>query len=77
VGRNCTQGVYFVWESDEHEGVARPNVEVIRIKQEPRLTMLVVACRHFKFNILMGNIFLLEIHSTGLESVAAGNLRMA
>jgi hypothetical protein len=25
--------------------------------------VLVVSCRHFKFNILMRNIFLLKIHS--------------
>lgn len=63
-------GIYFVWEGNEHEGVARPNVEVIRIKQEYRLTMLVTACRHFKFNIFVRNIFLLEIHSRCLQSAS-------
>jgi len=54
---------YFVWQCDEHEGMARPNVEVIRIKEEDRIAVVVVSCRHFKFNILMRNIFLLKIHS--------------
>ena len=61
---------HFVWESDEHKGVARPNVKVIRIKQEYRLAMLATACRHFKFNIFVRNIFLLEIHSSCLESAS-------
>lgn len=71
-GKNEMTGIYFVWERDEHEGVARPNVKVIRIKQEFRLTMLVTACRHFKFNIFMRNIFLLEINSGCLQSASLG-----
>ena len=63
-------GNYFVWEGDEHERVARPNVEVIRIKQGYRSTVLITACRHFKFNIFMRNIFLLVIHSKCLESAS-------
>lgn len=43
--------------------MARPYVEVIRIKEEDRIAVVVVSCRHFKFNILMRNIFLLKIHS--------------
>lgn len=60
--RSCVRD-YFVWQSNEHEGVARPYVEMIRIKEEGRIAVLVVSCRHFKFNILMRNIFLLKIHS--------------
>lgn len=48
-------------------------MEVIRIKQECRLTMLVTACRHFKFNIFMKNIFLLEIHSRWASSQRPSN----
>jgi len=55
---------YFVWQCNEHEGMARPYVEVIRIKEEGRTAVLVVSCRHFKFNILVRYIFLLKIHST-------------
>ena len=49
-------------------------MEVTRIKQEYRLTTLVTACRHFKFNIFVRNIFLLEIHSKCLESVPRPHL---
>ena len=72
-GKKRDDSFYFVWKRDEHKRVARPNVKVIRIKQEYRLAMLVTACRHFKFNIFMRNIFLLEIHSRGLESAYPAN----
>lgn len=43
--------------------MARPDVEMIRIKGEKGLAIFIHACRHFEFKVLMRDIFLLVIHS--------------
>lgn len=66
---------YFVWECYEHEGMARPDMEVVRIEQKRRFAIPVLACRHLQFDIFVPDIFLLIIHSkkTSVSGRVGGN----
>jgi hypothetical protein len=60
---------YFVWERNQHERMPRPYMQVIRIQKECRIAICVRACRQFEFKVLMGDIFLMVVHSVGAQGI--------
>lgn len=54
---------YSIRKGDQHERLAGPDVQVIRVQREDRLTISVATCRHFEFYVFISDVFLGIIHS--------------
>lgn len=59
---------YSVWKGDQHEGLTGPDVQMVRIQEEDRLTISISACRHFQFDIFIFDVFLEIIHSRKIKA---------
>lgn len=62
----------LVWKSDKHKRMARPDVEMVRIKEKNGSAVCILACRNFEFNVLVRDVFLMVIHSGDLCVISHG-----
>ena len=56
-------GACLVRKSYEHERVAGPNMQVVRIELKDGIAIVIPTWWHFQFDVFVPDVFLLIIHS--------------